>query len=222
MVARKNTAQHRFLSSSKNKKKHTVIFNFVFNVKQKPILVVKMNGWKFWDIWNLEGNLFILKTSKNLSSFYFWVHSTCWDQRGEVWSGENFMIVWCLVEGSEPWDTYSTLVFIWYLNSIILHLSIFEFILYFGTQKLHWIRKSAHVTSKGVSNVLSCYHVALRRDNVWSGIFILSSNLCVFLLNSSKYLDPDFFHLHDLKLNFLKFVLVETLIILKMIFQVML
>ena len=103
-----------------------------------------------------------------------------------------------------------------------MHLSIFEFILYFGTQKLHWIRKSAHVTSKGVSNVLSCYHVALRRNNVWSGIFILSSNLCVFLLNSSKYLDPDFFHLHDLKLNFLKFVLVETLIILKMIFQVML
>ena len=37
----------------------------------------------------------------------------------EVWSGENFMIVWCLEEGSEPWDTYSTLVFIWYMNSNI-------------------------------------------------------------------------------------------------------
>ena len=47
------------------------------------------------------------------------------------------------------------------------------------------------------------------------------NNLCVFL-DSSQYLDPDFFNLHDLKLNFLKFVLVGTYIILKMISQVML
>ena len=40
-----NTQQSRgFFLTSKNKNKHTVIFNFVFNVKQKPILVVKMNG----------------------------------------------------------------------------------------------------------------------------------------------------------------------------------
>ena len=86
-----NTQQSRgFFLTSKNKNKHTVIFNFVFNVKQKPILVVKMNGWKFWDIWNLEGNLFILKTSKNLNILYFWVRSTYWDWRGRGLIGGKF------------------------------------------------------------------------------------------------------------------------------------
>ena len=155
------------------------LFPILFKMCNKnSYLVVEMNWLNFWDIQNLEGNLFILKTSKNLNILYFWVHSTCWDQRGEVWSGENFMIVWCLRKGQSleipipleiSFNIWTVILYLTLDNIVWTHL---EFL-----HKHHWMCKSAYVTSKGVSNVLACYHVAPRRDNVWTGIFILSYNL---------------------------------------------